>query len=276
MSLITSQQITNYYNLYKNIDVTFTKEVIRATGFLQQQVFLKCLGDAWPCVIYSTSMIGAKIVANVKSKLYEKIRSANNMVSLRFSFSQAEKADPLAFFITAKAVGFTPYNQGNPDLNFISLTYTQRPPDDLIGILGRLLEANINSKKRKEERIPITGDTLRKLGLQSKDSVIFIQNIPRKAIVRDLSFSGAKCSVPGVAKFLLDKPCILKLETDENETLNLAGKVIRFEAVEGRKDIAALAVLFDEKSLPMEYKLRVSEYLSSVKKGAGPDDGAQQ
>ena len=38
----------------------------------------------------------------------------------------------------------------------------------------------------------------------------------------------------------------------------------------------ALAILFDEKSLPMEYKLRLSEFLSSVKKGTGPDDGAQK
>ena len=272
MALITGQQINNYYSLYKSIDVTFTKEVIRATGLLPQHIYLKCLGDSWPCVVYSTSMASAKIIANVKSKLFEKIRSANNLVSLRFSFALPDKPDPLSFFIAAKSTGYTPYSQGSPDLNFISLTYTQRPADDLIAILGKLLEANINSKKRREERITITGESLRKMGLKSKESVVYIQNLPRKAKIRDLSFSGAKCIVPGVAKFLVDKECQLRIETEENDLLNIPGKIIRFEPVQGRKDLAALAILFEENRVPMEYKMRINDYLILQKKALAQEE----
>jgi len=266
MPLFTNQQITNYYTLYKNIDVTFTKEVINATGLLSKQIYIKCLGDSWPCVLFSSSMVSAKVIANIKSKLFEKIRNANNLVSLRFCFTQSDKTDPLTFFVAAKVTGYNPYNQANQELNFISLNYTQRPPDDLIAILGNLLEANVNSKKRKEERIPITGETLRRLGFKSKDSVIFIQGLPRKAIIRDISFSGAKCIVPGVAKFLLGKEGLLKIETEDNLVLNLYGTFARFEAVVGRQDIAALVLLFDEKRLPLEYKIRINDYLTSGKK----------
>ncbi|MEW5814138.1 MAG: PilZ domain-containing protein [Spirochaetota bacterium] len=267
MSIITSQQIARYYELFKNVDVTFTKGVIEATGLITRQIYLKCLGEQWPCVIYSCSMSEAKIIAGLTADSFEKIRKANNMVSLRFSFQQAGKIDPLAFFLTAKAIGFNPYNKDNTDLTFITLNYTQRPPDDLIEILGTLLEANVNSKKRKEERILLTSDAIRKLGIKAKEAQILIQGIPRKGILRDISFSGAKIIIIGVARFLVDKEATLKIELEEkNKIIVLNGKILRFEPVEGRKDLAALVVLFDEKSIPMEYKMIINEYLTQIRK----------
>jgi hypothetical protein len=110
--------------------------VIQATGLKSQHIYLKCLGDQWPCVIYSSSLIGAKIIANTKSKLFEKIRAANSLVQLRFSFAQEDKTDPLTFFVSGKVTGYTPYSKENQDLSFINISYTQRPPDDLISYLG--------------------------------------------------------------------------------------------------------------------------------------------
>lgn len=267
MSITTSQQIYRYYDLYKTVDVTFTKDVIRATGLNSKQVFLKCVGEQWPCVIYSSSMSGAKIIASTKSDLFEKVRNANNLVSLRFSFRIADKADPLSFFVAARVAGYTPYNQDKADLSFLNLVYTQRPPDDLIEILGKLLEASVNSKKRREERIVITADSIRKLGLKSKDLVVSVEGVPRKCIVRDLSFSGAKVLVLGVARFLLHKDAELRLELDDRkEPLLLRGRFIRHEPVEGRKDIAALAISFHEESIPMEYKMRINDYLGHIRK----------
>ncbi len=263
MAVITSQQITRYYDLFRTIDLTFNKDVIRAVKLQPQQVFLKCLGDQWPCVIYSTSFVGAKVIGNISETLHEKIRSANNLVNLRFSFGLSDKTDPIQFFISAKITGFNPYSKENPNLNFVSLTYTQRPPDDLIWILGKLLETNINSKKRKEERIPIHPENIRRLGLKSKTAHILIQNIPRKCIIRDLSFSGAKVIIPGIAKFLISKPATLRVEMEDNPVFHLKGIVVRFEPVEGRKDIAALAIQFAEELVPIEYKMRINDFLSS-------------
>jgi hypothetical protein len=83
MGVLTSQKITVFYERFKSIEVTFTKEIIQVTGLLTQQVHLKCVSDFWPCVIYSSSFQGAKIVANVKSGLQGKLQQANNYVSLR-------------------------------------------------------------------------------------------------------------------------------------------------------------------------------------------------
>jgi len=273
MAITTSQQISKYYETFKTIDVTFTKEVIKTTALQPQQVCLKCIGEQWPCVIYSTSFAGAKILASAKSALGERIKRANNMVSLRFSFRFTDKADPMAFFVSGKVTGFAPYAQSNGELQFINILYTQRSPDDLIEILGRLLEANVNSARRREERILLTVDTMRRIGLLSKDSFVFIQGVPRKCIMRDISFSGAKIILVGLAKFLVDKDCILRMEFDDpRETLDIKGKAIRYEDVEGRKDLTAVAIKFYEPLVPMNYKIHVNDYITQIR-GAKKEEG---
>ncbi len=272
MAILTSQQISKYYDTFRTLDVTFTKEVIKTTALLPQQVCLKCVGEQWPCVIYSTSFSGAKILASAKSTLGERIKRANNMVSLRFCFKISDKTDPRAFFVAGKVTGFAPYAQSNGDLQFINIQYTQRPPDDLIEILGRLLDANINSTRRREDRILLNPDSMRKLCLASRDTVVFVQGVPRKCILRDLSFSGAKVIIVGLAKFLVGKDCTLRIDMEEpRESLEIKGSIVRFEDVEGRKDLAAVAIHFEEGSVPMSYKLHVNDFLGQVRQSRTDD-----
>lgn len=266
MALLTAQQITRYFETFQETDVVFTKEVIRSIGLLPKNVFLKHGGRQIPCVIYSSSMTGAKVIANVKSETFVKMAGTNTSISLRFSFQQTDKPDPISFYVTCKIAGFNPYGKGNQELNFVSLVYPHRPSDDLISILGHLLETNINSKKRREERIIVTVDSLPKLGLKSKDALVYIQNVPRKCIVRDLSFGGSLLIIPGFAKFLLQRSVVLHLELEDvSEPVKLAGTIVRIEPVSDRDDIAAIAIAFDEARVPLAYKMRISEYLSSTK-----------
>jgi hypothetical protein len=265
MGVLTSQKITVYYERFKSIDVTFTKEIIQVTGLLTQQVHLKCVSDFWPCVIYSASFQGAKVVANVKSGLVEKLQQANNYASLRFCFKSQGKGNPVTFFVAARVLGFSPYG-GSKDVAMFTLQFTQRPPDDLIEIMGRVLDANVNSAKRREERILITTESQRKLSVLSKESAVFIQGVPRRCILRDLSFSGAKLIMMGVAKFLVDREASLRLDFDEpRESFLIKGKFVRAENVEGRKELIALAIQFDETTVPMGYKIRINDFLGTVR-----------
>ncbi|KGE73574.1 PilZ domain-containing protein [Spirochaeta lutea] len=267
MSVITSQQIAKYYSDFQNVDVTFTKDVIRATLLYAKNVQIRCLGYQWPVLLYSSSMSSAKVIANIKGPLKEVTSKAKNMVQLRFSFIQKEKTDPITFFINSKIVSFVPYNKDQPDLNFINLVYTNRPPDELIYRLGTLLEANASFQQRREERIPATPETLSALGIDPKNVLLTIEHIPRRCIIRDLSFSGMKVIIMGFAQFLVNKPATIKLGlTEQDGSVSLSGKVIRFEQVQGRKDLAAFAIQFDEKAIPAEYKLRISNFLKTIKK----------
>ena len=277
MGVLTSQKIATFYERFKSIDVTFSKEIIRVAGLVANQVYLKCVGDFWPCVIYSTSFQSAKVVVSIKSGILQKLERANNMVSLRFCFKIAEKGNPVAFFVNTKSIGYTSYG-GSQDVALFTLQFTQRPPDDLIEIMGRLLDANVNSAKRREERIPISADSLRKLNIVSRESAVFIQKVPRNCILRDISFSGAKLIMMGIAKFLVDKEAALRIDFDDpRESFLIKGKFLRAEPVEGRKDLVALALLFDESIVPMGYKIRINDYISAVRVDErGAEKGAKE
>jgi hypothetical protein len=275
MSIPTSQQIGKWYDLYKTIDVTFTKEIIKSTGLDTRGVCLKCVGEQWPCVLYSSSFSGAKVIASSKQSLSERVTKANGLVSIRFSFKSSDNPDPVSFFIGGKVLGYSNYAQSGGDLQYVSVQYTQRPPDDFIDIIGRLLEANMNSTRRRDERILLNPDAMRRLNLVSKDSFIFVQGVPRKCILRDLSFSGSKAIIVGLAKFLVGKECLLRVEMDEpRESLEIKGSIVRFEDVEGRKDLTAIAIHFDESCVPMNFKMHINDYLSQVRQPHAEDEAA--
>jgi len=266
MGVTTSQQISKYYDLFGKIDVAFTKEVIKATNLVSQLCYLKCMGEQWPCVIFSTSFVGARVLVPAKAEFHDNLNKANKDVSLRICFNIHDKADPRAFFVHARVSGYSAYAQ-NPALQSLQLAFSQRPPDDLIEIMGRLLEANMNSAKRREERVLVTSDAMRKIGIASKETILFIQGVPRRCILRDLSFSGAKGIMVGVSKFLINKQITLRSSFDDpRETLDFKGTSVRGEDVEGRKDLVALALHFDEAAIPMSYKMRLNDYLTQVRK----------
>ena len=266
MSIATSQQLTKYYDTFRAIAVTYTKEVVKSSGLQPQKVFLKCLGEQWPCVLYSSSFNEAKVLAPNRPGLMERIAKANNLVSVRLCFRISDKSDPVLFFISGRVSGFSPYAQSNGTLQFILIQFTQRPPDDFVEILGRLLEANVASTRRREDRILLTPDAMRTIGLTRKESTIMIDSVPRKCILRDLSFSGAKVIIVGLAKFLVGKACKLRVDFEEPiEMVVISGKTVRYEDVEGRKDLTAIAINFDETLVPMSYKMHINDYLGQKK-----------
>ncbi|MDR0322634.1 MAG: pilus assembly protein PilZ [Treponema sp.] len=265
MGVLLTQKITLYYERFKDIDVTFTKDMIQVTGLLTQQVHLKCGNDFWPCVVYTTSFEGAKVVANIKTGLLGKLQNTNNFVNLRFCFKIPGETNALTFFIAARVISSAPYGTSQ-DVNMFTLQFSNRPPDDFIEIIGRVLDANVNSSKRKDARIPLTTDNLRKLNILSTETAVFIQGVPRRCILRDLSFSGSKIIMMGVAKFLLDKEAAIRVDfNDPREIFTIKGKFIRAENVEGKKEMVALGLSYDEAAVPMGYKIRLNDVLTSTR-----------
>ncbi|MDR0472370.1 MAG: PilZ domain-containing protein [Treponema sp.] len=274
MGMLTSQKIIEYYDRFKSIEVTFTKELIHVAGLITKQVHLKCGSDIWPCVIFSSTFEKAKIVVNVKTGILQKLEQANQMASLRFCFKTSDTPNPVTFFVNTKVTGNSPYG-GSNDVLLFNLQFTQRPPDDLIEIIGRVLDANVNSKKRRNERIPINNDTERRLHLVSKECAVFIENVPRRCIMRDISYSGTKVIMMGIAKFLVGKDVALRIEFDDpRESFLVKGKFLRDEVVEGRKELIAMVVEFEENTVPMGYKIRLNDFLIQVRAAERLSDDA--
>ena len=231
MGLMTSHQITRYYDIYRDTEVTFSKEFIRALNLDPRQVYIKCAGAQWPCIINSTSLQSARIIIGTKGGAYAQISKEATPLSLRFSFTPPGQL-PVSFFVNCRVANVQPYMTSN-DLAIITLSFTQRPPDDLIENIGRVIEANFNSSRRKEERIIINEESKRRLGLLKEETLVYIDNVPRHCIIRDLSFSGAKLVLKGLAQFLVNKAAIIRLDFNEpRETIGVQGQIVKAESIE--------------------------------------------
>ncbi len=267
MAYTTSQKLNQYYSLYKNINVTFSKEVIMALNFEPEQTFVRSAGGQWPCIIHSVSMQEAKIICGKNNGVLKKIRSGATTVSIHFTFFEPEVKNMVSFFVSAKLKGVSEYDTNGDKLVLISLEYTQRAPDDLVEKLGSLIEANIASKKRRDERILLNDENRRKIGLDKTETVVFITGIPRRCILRDVSFSGVKILLVGVANFLINKDVTVRFSfEDPVSTFGIKGKIVRTEKVEGRKDLIAVGISYYDDTIPMLYKMYLNKYFAVSRK----------
>lgn len=263
MAIVTTQTIKELFNKFRSIEVTFNKDVSKATGLQPKKISLKFKETARPCVLYASSMESARVILSLPSDMLQDIKENESNVALKLSFIKDEQPKPieLNFFIQGRLTNFESYSENQPDVYFCTINFSTRPPDDLIEILGFLLEANVNATKRKEDRALVTVDSMKKLDLGSRNCVIVVDEIPRKAILRDLSFSGSKVIIQGNAKFLLNKVTVLRILNSKGESIAIKGTILRFEEVQGRRDLAAIAIHFPLEALPLSYKVMMNNFL---------------
>ncbi|MEI8093225.1 MAG: PilZ domain-containing protein [Spirochaetales bacterium] len=271
MGVTTSQQLQSYFDAYGSVEVTFNKEVTQLLSFLQEKVFLKVAGVDWPCLLYSSSLVGAKIVLTLKPEQISRLEAGSPTCQLRYGFRNPDSPEPVVFFTNVKIKAWNRYNNGaKNDLYFMTLEFTTRPPEDLIEILGRFLEANVNSQKRRDERITVNEVSIKKLGFTSCNAIVAVEKIDRKCLVRDLSFGGAQVLLPGVAKFLENRAIVLRLTVEETgQVLSLAGKILRVETLAGRRDITQSSLQFEDAAVPHQYKVLINEALRLQKTKQG-------
>ena len=270
MSIVTSQQLARYYEQYKSTDVTFNKQVASATGLVSRSVYLKIQDRQIPCIVFSSSMSSARVIASVSSVVMASLKQTNNRLALRWCFKQPDNVEPITFFVTCHPAGFTHYPVQGPDVHFVTVEFTQRPPDDLIQILGTLLDASSNAQRRKNERVIVTPETMRKLGLETREAALLVDGATVRCVLRDLSFSGAKVVATGSPEAFNGKDASLRIARGEQAAeMTLPGSIRRVEEVGGRKDILAVSIEYTGDT-PMSYKLLINSYVSTIRQ-ASPD-----
>jgi PilZN3 domain/PilZ domain len=266
MAILTSLQITNLYDSYKDIDITFNKDIIKASGLKTNEIFIKSAGTQRPCIIYSTSFTKARIIANTGNDFITKTREAGDFITLRMAFEDPDKKDLISFFINAKVTGYGVYDTPESSLNYINVTFTQRPPDDLIVIMGNLLQANVNFNKRVDERIIVNQNNFSDLGFSSREIKLVLQEIPRKSLLLDISNSGIKVIGVKAFKFHLNKDIIIKIPLKNKSEIEIPGTILRFDAIPNRNDLGIFGIKFKENSVPLSFKLQIEQYFESIKK----------
>ena len=69
MKDVTLHKIQSFYNHYKDVDITFNKRVMEYLQVQPKEIYLKCKDYVYPCIINSSSMVSARIIAKV-NKLF--------------------------------------------------------------------------------------------------------------------------------------------------------------------------------------------------------------
>ena len=266
MGISTSLQISRYYDFFRDKEIVFTKANLQLLKIDPRQIYLKCGGGQWPCIINSSSLQSTKIIIGKASGAYTLLEKNPKMpVSLRFCFFSQENA-PIYFFVNCLVDKIQDYTHTN-ELALITLNFSQRPPDDLILRIGEVLEANENFINRREDRINITKESIRSLGIEKEESIAFIENVPRRCIMKDLSFNGAKILCVGIPKFLINKTIGLRINfVDTNDIVVVYGTIVRSDFMEGRKDITVVHIKFDSDKVPMPYKIHINNYITMFHK----------
>ncbi|MBE6351732.1 MAG: PilZ domain-containing protein [Treponema bryantii] len=266
MGISTSLQISRYYDFFRDKEIVFTKANLQLLKIDPRQIYLKCGGSQWPCIINSSSLQSAKIIIGKNSGAFTQLEKNPKLpVSLRFCFFSQDNA-PIYFFVNCLVDQIQDYTHTN-ELALITLNFSQRPPDDLILRIGEVLEANENFVNRREDRINITKDSIRSLGIEKEEGIAFIENVPRRCIMKDLSFNGAKILCVGIPKFLINKAIGLRINfVDTNEIVVVYGTIVRSDFMEGRKDIAVVHIKFDSDKVPMPYKIHINNYITMFHK----------
>ena len=266
MGVITSQQLTRYYEQFRDTEITFTKDIVRVLNLDPRQVYIKCNGSQWPCIINSTSLSLARIIVGTKGGAYQMISKKDPPpCQIRFCFKENGN-QMMSFLVYGKIANIAPY-MNSQDLAIVTLNFTQRPPDDLIEQIGTLLEANQNAIRRREESIVLNEDNKRKLGLMREETVISIAGVPRHCILRAISFSGAKFILQGLSQFLTGKEAVIQMDFEEPpERIQIKGTISDAALIEGRKDIVLVSMLFDEKLVSLSYKMHVNSFLTQLRK----------
>ena len=266
MSVTTSHHISRYYDYYRDKEIVFTKANLKSLRIDPRQIYLKSNGGQWPCIINSSSLQQAKVIVGTSSGIYGTIQKNRTApISIRYCFFD-QNNEPIQFSVNCSVTDIKPFQNSN-ELAMLTLNFTQRPPDDLILRIGEFIEVNENFQNRKEERIAINENSLRLLNIPKEESYIFIAGVPRKCILKDLSFGGAKAMLVGIPKFLENKAVDLRLFfIDTNEKISLQGIIKNSDFLPGRKDISIVHIEFVPDEIPMTYKFHINSYITSYQK----------
>ncbi|MBR6199833.1 MAG: PilZ domain-containing protein [Spirochaetales bacterium] len=268
MSELSSQKLNEYYDRYKDQELAFNKSIISALGVEPRKICLKIKADPCPCVLYSCSMIGAKIIIHLDNEGFERIKLSNNFVNLRLSFYPKNAKNPLMFFVPAVVKSYRSFELKNDSSTafLMTLDFTTKPSEDLIEILGKVFEMNENFEKRKALRIDVDEKLAGVIGFATTKAIIEISIVKQHCLLKNISATGVMalmaCNPPTVLKKKIK--IHLVLAGNPPKSLPIEGTIMRCEPVVGNKTIFGLGIMFDPDKIPYEYKTLINNYIDKL------------
>lgn len=265
MATLPTQKLQDFYKEYGTKEIAFNKSIRNATGLDPQKICVKIGGEHLPCILYSCSMNDAKVIMPLDTEAFEIIKRAKNLVNLRFAFFPKTSKSPIIFFVSSIIKGFTSFKLQHESSYLVSLEFNQRPPDDLIEIIGTIFQSIENFERRRELRINLDSNVVNDMEITSVNTYCVVDSIKRPCILKNLSASGCGIIMMCNPKFLINKKITVAIYVyDHNEPILIEGEIKRSEGIEGRNDLYLMGVLLNKDEIPFGYKDMINGYIDHL------------
>ncbi|NLC92556.1 MAG: hypothetical protein GX677_03700 [Treponema sp.] len=109
MGISNSYQITKYYDFFRDREIIFTKVNLQSLRIDPRQLYVKCNGSQWPCIINSSSLQNCKIIVGANSGAYKELVKENVSISVRYCFIDQDN-NPVSFFVNCNIQDKKKYN----------------------------------------------------------------------------------------------------------------------------------------------------------------------
>jgi hypothetical protein len=254
MTLLGSSVLQNLYQEYLDTELTYSKDVATGLGLLPAETTLKWQGELFVCVVHSCSFRQAKVLIRLNAAQGKAMELGSRITTLTLTFLQPKtsKKELFQFNGTLQILQQQGAQEGERSV-LMGLVFSHRPAEGFLQIQGSYLNLKKEANQRKEDRITLNAETKDLLGLTSLNTTVAVDHIERKCLLRELSYSGARVILTGVAPFLVDKQFSLSVPFQEDLPLAIPGRIVRAEAVEGHRGLAVIALGYDPDQVPVEY-----------------------
>lgn len=262
MSVLGSNALQNLFYQFLDTELTYNREVSAALGFLPSGSTLKLLGRHFPCVIHSSSFEEAKVLLRLPGEIRNDLETGSKLAALSLVFFNA-KLGKNEIFQMYGAVSILQVQAGPEGFVslFLSLSYNHRPPDTFLELQGAYLSLQKEIHQRREERISLNQTTADHLGLASLNTIVSIEQIDRRCLLREISYGGAKIVLNGLGQYLTHKPFELQIHHLAKGKMLLPGHIMRAEEVEGHRELAVIGLKYQAEKVPVEYLQTVQKAL---------------
>lgn len=261
------KQDNGIYDEYSHHDVTFNPKVIKSLGLVVDRILLKCGDVKLPCIIFSSSLVGSRILIKLSEEHHNYIKRKKGAVSLSFTFKDQIQKKEISFFVHSKVVSLSIYNESNPELYYCIIEFTNKAPDDLFNILGRYIFKQENRHKRAEERYIIHNNHKSSVCKNLHETIFFNSGKGKRCILTEISIFSAKLILVGhETEWIKGSSVMLIIKCREMEGIGeMLGHVERVELVSQEQSLYSVIIVFNQEFIPPTYKMWVSEFMEMVK-----------
>jgi len=254
MTLLGTSVLQNLYQEYLDTELTYAKDVAAGLGLLPAETSLKWQGELFPCVVHSSTFRAAKVLVRLSAIQWKALEFGSRITTMTLTFLQPKtgKKELFQFNGTLQVLQQNGAGQGEVSI-LLSVAFSHRPPEGFLQAHGSYLSLKKEANQRHEDRVPLNDEAKELLGLASLNTTVVIDHIERKYLMRELSFDGARVILTGVAPFLLEKPFTLAVPFTGRTSIDISGKILRADAVDGHKGLAIIALGYHPDRVPVDY-----------------------